>query len=222
METKQNDELQKEAIRKICEERNITELVHFTHIDNLSSILYLGLMTREELDESGITYRITDDKRLDGYPEAVSLSISFPNYKMFHNKSYGQKEKWVVLSLFPKILWEFNCAFFPDNAARSNLRRTPIKQLKTVESFMDLFSEKDNKRSSDLPSYYPTNPQAEVLVFNNIPSFYIREIYFCDDGTRDEWCRSLSGGQWELIEDIGFIFTGNKKYFLPREDYSNW
>jgi len=79
METKQNDELQKEAIRKICEERNITELVHFTHIDNLISILDKGLMTVEELEESGVNYKKSDHQRLDGQKDAVSLSISFPS-----------------------------------------------------------------------------------------------------------------------------------------------
>jgi hypothetical protein len=226
METKQNDELRKEAIRKICEERNITELVHFTHIDNLISILDKGLMTVEELEESGVNYKKSDHQRLDGQKDAVSLSISFPNYKMFHSKSGSQKEKWVVLSLLPKILWEFDCVFCTHNASSHKISRyINLHKLfsKGADALERLFENYDDKeRSPEIPSCYPTNPQAEVLVFGTIPSSYIQKIYFYNGDVAKRWAESLNQSQKEIARKFLDGFLINEYYFSPREDYSNW
>ena len=39
----------------------------------------------------------------------------------------------------------------------------------------------------NLPSCYPTNPQAEVLVFANIPVKYIKFVYFCNYETLEKY-----------------------------------
>ena len=49
------------------------------------------------------------------------------------------------------------------------------------EAFLRLFEDKKgypNRKKLGIPDKYPTNPQAEVLVFDTIPIDYITKIYF--------------------------------------------
>jgi hypothetical protein len=71
-------------IQQICDERDIETLVHFTRVENLSSILQNGLLSRKALETSGQQFLFNDPDRIDGHKEAICLSISFPNYKMFY------------------------------------------------------------------------------------------------------------------------------------------
>lgn len=41
------------TIQEIVQQRNITKLFHFTHSDNLSSIIENGLLSRSDLDDEG-------------------------------------------------------------------------------------------------------------------------------------------------------------------------
>ena len=75
-------------IQQICDERNIETLVHFTRVENLSSILQNGLLSRKALEileeTRGQQFLFNDRKRKDGHKDAICLSISFPNYQMFY------------------------------------------------------------------------------------------------------------------------------------------
>ncbi|EFJ2279524.1 DUF4433 domain-containing protein, partial [Escherichia coli] len=58
------------TIQEIIQQRNIRSLFHFTHSDNLTSILDNGLMSRSELDNE---YNCNDEERIDGHPDAICL-----------------------------------------------------------------------------------------------------------------------------------------------------
>ena len=113
-----------EQIRDFCTERGIETLVHFTRFENLESILNKGLMSRKELEkwDSENQPVFNDSQRLDQCPDSISLSISFPNYKMFFPYRQKNTAKWAVILLKPDILWEMDCAFCMDNAASSLIR----------------------------------------------------------------------------------------------------
>jgi hypothetical protein len=116
-------------IQLFCESCQIKQLVHFTHIQNLSTILQHGLLSIDGLAKTPtIQYRRNDAKRLDGQLNAISLSISFPNYRMFYIYQCNIPQDWVVISLKPDILWELDCAFCSENAASNNVRFIPIAQ----------------------------------------------------------------------------------------------
>ena len=88
-------------------------------LDYLPEILSEGLYSRTILrkEKSG-RYMFTDKVRLDKKPSRISLSVSYPNWKMFYNKrKNNDAEGWVLLMLDSKILWELNCWFIPKNAA---------------------------------------------------------------------------------------------------------
>ena len=85
-----------EAIQNICNRQNIQQLVHFTNIDNLVNILSIGLVGRDRKSRDLVKFKTNDEFRFDGYPEAICLSISFPNYRMFY--IYNQSLQLIGLS----------------------------------------------------------------------------------------------------------------------------
>lgn len=74
---------ERKAIEALCKQQGITKVVHFTHVENVDSIMKHGLLSIEDLLQRGIPYRYNDQQRLDFVPEGICLSISFPNYRMF-------------------------------------------------------------------------------------------------------------------------------------------
>jgi hypothetical protein len=216
-----NNEINKSKLRKIqefCQIRQIKQLVHFTHLRNLNNILEYGLLSRTDLESiSDIDYSTNDEQRWDGCPDSISLSISFPNYKMFHRYKKDSPEEWVVITLSPNILWEHDCAFCRENAASNNVRFIPIEIRKQFNALEDLFLDYGQVKRSDsnIPDSFPTHPQAEVLVFNQIPPNYFMNIYFFDHQARDNWSKK---NQY-VTKDLLMV---EREYFAPRCDYRFW
>lgn len=180
-----------EQIKQQVKNRGIKGLVHFTHIQNVDSILEHGIMPRREteilsqiLEEQFI---FPDKDRADG-KNASCLSIMFPNNKMlWHKRQQYPDTDWVFLLLKPDVLWECDCAFYPTNAASNGLRHQPVESFKTAAAFEDMFASKIIEetangsqpiiRDPSLKPYLPTDVQAEVLVFNTIaPSYILKKI----------------------------------------------
>lgn len=186
-------------IKEICQKRDIQICTHFTRIENLSSILEKGLIPRAYLEDNEIFYN--DSDRWDGQKNANCLSVSFPNYKMFYRYSKYNQKDWVVLSYRKEILWEMKCAFCSANAAKREVRSISIHERQTVEAFKQMFL-------GDTNSSYPTNVQAEVLVFDNIQSSYLKEVTFYSNEARDSWVKNNS------------IFQFNDHMFKARHQIS--
>jgi len=207
------------AIRKICSERKIKQLCHFTHTANLASILRSGLVGQDQVGKlpNLLEVVINDHRRIDGHPEAVCLSISFPNYRMFYPFHQHLPADWVVITLQPEILWELDCAFCKENAASNNVRNIPIDQRKQFEALEELFKDVDHVKRGQLkiPNCYPTNPQAEILVFDLIPASYFLMVYFFDKMAKSTWAKMNPG----MGPDI--LAIGNE-YFSARCDYKFW
>ncbi|MFN3689914.1 MAG: DarT ssDNA thymidine ADP-ribosyltransferase family protein [Fimbriimonadales bacterium] len=68
-----NEQLSSEqkAIKEMCLQRGITEVVHFTHVENVDSIMKHGLLSIRDLQQRGIRYRYNDQQRLDLAPGRV-------------------------------------------------------------------------------------------------------------------------------------------------------
>ena len=164
-ETKREHEQKKrDSYRLTVHNRNIKELIHFTRIENVKTILKYGILPRDR--QSGVYPKpiINDYERFDRHLNASCLSVSFPNYKMFFKYRYkNENSSWVVLSLSPELLYDLNITefyFYRQNAAKSDSERC---------SFEEMFDKKDGNE--------PANPQAEILAFGIIPSKYIKTIY---------------------------------------------
>ena len=215
-------------IRHFCVERGITKLLHFTRIENLRSILREGLLSRETLDSRGQQYCFNDQDRVDDYKNAVCLSISFPNYRMFYSIREEKKGEevndayWTVLLLDAEVLWELDCAFCQENASSNRVRHIPLEDRKRPDALRDLFQKEfhnDTKvilrQSLAIPRYFPTNPQAEILMFYRIPPRYINKIVFWDSTTLRQW---KSDNPTTYTQE----FCADRNWFCGRSDSRFW
>ena len=206
-------------IKQICHNRGIKILVHFTPIENLRRILGEGLLSRNALERRLDQQPIFNDQnRLDKHPEAICLSIGFPNYKMFFKYASEKQSQWVVLLLDAKLLWELDCAFCQENAASNAVYTIPLKERKKPDALNNMFIEyydSISRQSLSIPDHYPTYPQAEVLVCNPIPVAYIKKVHFYEKLALEQWYSKNSGMDTET-------FLVSKQYFNPRCDWKVW
>lgn len=213
-------------MQRAVQDRGIRCVAHFTRLCNLPRILSEGLKSRAALEQDVGTATFSDNLRIDEHTDAICLSISFPNYKMFYKlRSDNPQDSWVVLALNPSVLWQKDCAFFKTNTANNSCRFINVNTRKSVNSFSELFEDQtrvftnsdgeecsENVRSYfELPSRYPTDPQAEVLCFDPIEVRYITLIAF------------------ETVEDMQSIQSPEHITcvvdaipFSPRKDYAAW
>ncbi|MBU3161813.1 DUF4433 domain-containing protein [Clostridium frigoris] len=159
--------------------RNISSLYHFTKLDNLNSILDKGLLSVEDLKRFNINYKNNDNLRLDGMLTGISLSISYPNYRMFYkyrnlvaNLVANCDVTWCVIQLNPQLLIDKKCIFYTSNAATICFNPSGINGLQS------LFYENDSRLMYELTDEFTTDPQAEVIVLGEMEPTYIKSIKF--------------------------------------------
>lgn len=171
------------AIQAVCREHEVIKLMHFTRACHISSILEHGLLSRTAVTELPPGQRpiVNDVQRIDGQCGSISVSLSYPNYKMFYKyRMLNSNIMWVVLTLSTQILWELDCAFCYRNASTHEMSHIPLAERKTYESLVQMFGDvgdKSRRQLCLLPSY-TTDPQAEVLVLEAIPSSMIESVCF--------------------------------------------
>ena len=181
-------------IRALVEKRGIPHLVHFTHCDNLQSILRHGLISVAGCEAQGIRGVRNDKIRLDGQPEAISTSIAFPNYRMFYKyRQMNALADWAIFILSPSVLWEKKCGFSRNNAADARMRCLPRAKLATAQAFEGMFDSPDLSREAWLRSYDPSDSQAEVLVYETIEPRYIEAVAFETVSIERKWAHILGG-----------------------------
>lgn len=191
-------------IRAQAEDFKIPHLIHFTRCENLPSILRHGLLSVEECEAKDICTIRNDSLRLDAQPDGISLSIAFPNYRMFYKyRKLDIAAGWAVLVLSPKLLWEKNCGFYRYNAADSRMHNLPRWKATSLEAFRKMFETPDAHREHWLRPYDPTDPQAEVMVYEKIEAKYIETIAFETKAAAEKWRHVLGG--------IEIIYAGQGK-----------
>ena len=164
----------KELIKQFCSERRITTLIHFTKVKNIKSILDIGLNSKDYNNEISKSYMYNDANRFDYRTHMISLSVSYPNDKMFYKYRQAQpEESWAVLEISVRVLWELDCLFCPTNAASSSITSATEESLSGSLALKQLF----NNQPINLRACDPTDSQAEVLVNSHIPKEYIQSIY---------------------------------------------
>lgn len=185
-------------------ERSVRHLVHFTHIDNLTSIVKQGILPRSSVKEKGI---VSDGMRLDGNEEYGCFSLTYPNYLMLYQKRKKSPGQYIILMIAIEALSEIkeeDILFFPGNAARSDLRGKGGHGKTAIEAmFADIIFSRDRilirREEQRLESQYTTDPQAEVQVKSIIPAKYIRTIYVEDNEMKNR-AKSLVSGAEIMIE----------------------
>jgi len=205
-------EIRKNRIEKIsasAQEKNISFLVHFTPISNLPSIVENGLLSRNDLPDRSFIH--TDEYRTDGWLDWISASISFPNYKMFYSKQNSLKDVdgWAVLLIQREVLWELDCKYIMTNAASSGIRMFNDSRWSSIAAFEDMFGNAEHR--NNIPEYYTTDPQAEVMIRKEIPCRYIKVI-----AVRNE----LERGRLNHLN--GIPVKVYPQLFSYRNDFEHW
>lgn len=201
-------------IQQIANTKGIRELLHFTRIENLQSIISRGLLNRNIISHKRTTEIFNDELRLDG-TGAVCVSIGFPNYKMFYRlRAANPDAQWIIFSIHPSALWELRCAFCAANAASNFVTSQPLANRMTFAAFQSMYDDFGIVKRVNLriPDAWPTNPQAEVLFLDGIPRNYLMGAYTENTTVRDR----LNGMK------LGLEFRSNPSNFAPRQDYKHW
>lgn len=210
-------------LESFIKERGIPYLVHFTRFENLYDILVNGLLTRENLQKKEGSYIFNDTKRIDMIRDSISVSISFPNYRTFYRMRHNSPNSdWVILKLDPRIIYELDVAFCFTNAASNEIRHIPLYERKKLESFKGMFKEEYNgilRKDLFIPDYYTTDPQAEILVLEDIPNKYILEVCFNTEG--QAYKKWLFTPIYKQLRSY-YAYTQDNKLFSPRQDYHFW
>lgn len=208
----------KDTILEHAALRELDFCVHFTNVTNLPSILQLGLLPKDTLEEEWIEYNENDSTRLDGHTNSVSISFTSPNYKMFYKyRMQNRSKRWVVLILDAPTILSLDCAYCFTNAASKKITSIPLSQLKTFQAFDEMFQEihpEYSRRHMRIESYEPTDPQAEILVFDEIPPTAIKYVIFQDDSSMKQYK--------PILEQLRIPYTCDSGPFGPRHDYSFW
>lgn len=202
------------SISELIARRHIRHLLHFTCLENLASILEYGLLPRDELDLLGMDYCFNDQYRFDGRTDTISLSVSFPNYRMFYRlQQENARRGWVILLIDPAILSLLNCLYLPGNAAARQNQHHLQWNSNSVEAFERMFADPELRARNGLPAFYPTDPQAEILVEGIIATRFIRGIQVSNQADYDEIERSMAS-------TIPLRYDRN--HFSPRKDWAYW
>jgi len=172
-------------IKQFSNEREIPYLVHFTQVENLPSIMKNGLLSRTVLEQRGMAAALNDSIRYDRKPDGISLSIAFPNEKLFYvSRRRKPDARWCVLVLDDTILWKKPCAFYRHNATSSRYREEPIKNYMTVKAFKNMYNPPPELDSTEtkprLNIWHPADVQGEVMVFDGIENELIWSVIFDD------------------------------------------
>jgi hypothetical protein len=202
-----------DRIHEIALTRHIPYLVHFTPLINIPSIVQHGLMSKEVLVQKKLEHLCTDHIRGDGWQDWVSSSIAFPNYKMLYQKqkdiAKSQAGGWAIIRIQPRALWELNCKFMITNAANSSYRFYRSEEQSSPESFELMFAHASERHK--LPDYYPTDPQAEVMIEHAVPIEFIHDIVIANH---------TDASLLDQTESIPT--TVDRNFFVPRHDYEHW
>ena len=201
------------TVQEYAAEIGVKQLVHFTRESSLESILQRGLVTRDTLTQEGFN-GFNDNVRAD-YTHAVCVSIGFPNYKMWYGIKMDNKDvDWVILVIHPSALWALHCAFCSANAALGSVAAIPIQQRQTLQAFQGMYADVPGKERAklDIPLYWPTNPQAEVLMLQGVPRNYIVGVIALNTAQQQRLAAKYPGLQ---------IWV-NAAYFRYRKDFAFW
>lgn len=202
------------GIEEFVSSRFVRNLVHFTPVTKLVHIAEEGLLSNSEVRR--LNRPVLDGLRMDGLDDRICVSISFPNYRMFHRYSVNSKSDWCVLLIDPSLLWHRDCLFYPFNAASSKLSSLPLHAFQGLSALEAMFADEVDgvARSKAIALNMTTSPQAEVLIPGLIPPRFISRVHFFDAETQ---CRYLP-----LLRAAGVSTAVSGEYFLPRSDWEQW
>jgi ssDNA thymidine ADP-ribosyltransferase, DarT len=170
-------------ISKRIVEKQITRLCHFTNsrsflhiMSNPNGIIASNFLSSEDKEEY---YKQNDELRKDGKLDYISCSVQYPNtwyLKRIKNKDPNFID-WLILFLDPILMLDEKTLFCHRNAAANNgqflkpgIRGFDGMFERIVEGKYPII------RTSNMLPCSPTDGQAEVMIYKNIPLQFIRGV----------------------------------------------
>jgi hypothetical protein len=188
-------------------ERGITEVVHFTTMNNMIGILHTALLCWSLVRESPDVEKVFGQNCPNRYRDAewidyVNLSITRPNYWMFGSSSrkWHPDAVWVVLAFDVEILGHPGVVLTTTNNAYETCLRSEGRA-----GFDQMFADPVlgyNGRSygrAGFPPNHTTDHCAEVLYPASVSIEYLRRIYAKQDEDTEQ-IAGILGGLGKTIE----------------------
>lgn len=203
-------------IKDFLASRGINQLFHFTRVQNLDSIIKIGLRPRDLL--RGIHHLVSDSERIDQNYWGVSLSIGCPNAFMLRNKvKYSPTQDYIVLQYSARILMDINFLAFPGNAASHLVREyyqdNPFN-LGGVKGLQRMFLADEHRDTQGLHPFETTDVQAEVMFTNPIPwNEYVTGVILQDYYSKDA-ISSVTSNPLVSPELLRYINDFDGKFFI--------
>ena len=216
--------LRKQEIGAILEERKIFNLVHFSRIENIDSIIEFGLLPITQLEKNELQFIKNDEGRYDNKDNCISVTIEYPNYWVL--KEFRERypySKWAILVLDSSLLLEHNCYFAEHNAASIGISKS-LNNKVTSHDFLKMFDPvvKVQKTTgidtynrinlNNQFSYLPTSEQAEILVEGTIDTKYIKGVWFMDSEDAEIYRRKLESKR-KIVKVNSSIFTTSRENY---------
>ena len=167
-----------DEIYEEIKKRNITRLCHFVHTNILLHILNNneGVKAVDFIKQDVLIQN--DKQRLDGKTDYINCSVQYPNWWYLRRVKDNNPifSDWAILFIDPIVATIETTQFCKVNAAT----RYGAYICKGAEAFRELFSANVGRknRTKDMLQNAPTDDQAEVLVYENIPVSMIKGIAF--------------------------------------------
>lgn len=216
----------KKAIDEECKARGIEKMYHFTRVENLLSILEIGIVPREVLEKTGREFAYCDENRYDRRKDCTCLSIEYPNMWLL-NKKKNEHHDWEValIELDASLLLKYDAYFAKHNAAAGD-----SKIDKKIETFRELFSEEFKidfwwkektltfKREEGCANQWPTSDQAEVLIQDTIDITFIRNVIFKNDENMRRYEKMLKNKGLKYRTDLDMFKYRRAEYYRRMKD----
>jgi len=174
-------------IRDSIARQGIGDVLHFTQLKNLPTILQYGLMSYTECDALKEIVYASDAARFCDRSVSVTVSSFYP--KMFEFKRKREDGPWVVLALEPRLLWELECNFYPRNLGTKEMKYCR-KKPNNGYAFDRMFEDcapcgvqigEGYREKIGLPRHLTTHPDAEIQVMEKIPAEWITGAWVEDE-----------------------------------------
>ena len=144
----------------------IKNILHFTHIKNLISILTNGLKSIYDLNQEQIPHHRTDLERVDQIYQGICCSLASPNIWMLNKKLGSEIKNYVILELMENTLLLQHFAAFPGNAAtgfiRADASSNPEKYV-GIQGLRRMFLNEPLRKKEAVPKHVPTDLQSELI-----------------------------------------------------------
>jgi hypothetical protein len=206
------------SIQHVLAAKQVTSLVHFTPMQNLDSIVNNDLLSRDQCKRVGVQPTTTDNFRYDGLLDYISVSISFPNDRMFYLKQQRLNYSWAILLLSPAVITSQQSLFFSTNAASAK-KTNQLDGLDSAAAFLTLFGSADTATPSHgLGRSFPADPQAEIMVKQTIAKKYIQSIVFRSTADHQNWANA-GGNPSGLQVSINPDYFGRRIWLAPNNNH---